>query len=288
MGIVYFKEENHHYFNEKGRQYTSVSGLWKPYSKKFDGPLVATKIAMKELDLKSYNITKKEVGYESSDFVEAFFDTSNIDKEVIQVKADLELSKWAAKTQHGTDFHNKMEALDYERGYRENPFTGKKSPIITWDKRGYDNMSSPTPLIDLPDGYVAEHLVKSDKYEIGGQIDGNWIETIGRTRYIDIDDYKTDKEIVEKPTFWNPKRGGFEKMYYPVDHIYATNYWKYVMKISTYAKFLQDAGFVVRNLSITHIVADENLQIVHKKQYKIPYKEFEVTLVLEDFLKKVA
>lgn len=288
MSVLYFRDEDHQYFNDIGEKYVSVSGLWKPYSKKFDGKLIATKIAMKELDKAVYDLTKKSVGYENPDFIEEFYSISSVNKEEIEKLAQEHLDKWSSKTQHGTDLHKKMEDADYDRGYSVNPFTGKKAKIITWDKRGYDNMSCPDDLMDLPDGYIAEHLVKSDQYKVGGQIDKNYIETIRGKRYIDIDDYKTDKEIVFKPEFWNPKKGGFEKMFYPVDHLYATNFWKYALKISTYAKFLQDAGFIVRNLAITHIVADEDLNIIKEKRYKLPYKEFEVTLVLEDFLEKVA
>ena len=288
MSVVYFTEEGHKYVNDQDIDYLSVSGLWKPYSKLFDAETVALKIAMKEFDQPLYNKVKKYVGYDSPQFIEKFYEMSRLPQETVESRAKTELDKWTAKAQVGTDFHKKMEDIDYEKGYSINPFTGKKSTLIHWHKGGHDNMSYPGDLKDIPDGYISEHLVKTDKFKVAGQLDKNYIETVGGVRYIDIDDYKTDKEVSLKPDFYNPKRGGFEKMFYPVDHLYNTNYWRYVLKISTYAKFLQDEGFVVRNLGITHIVVDEDLNIVSEKLYKLPYKEFEVNMVLEDFLKKEA
>ncbi len=71
-------------------------------------------------------------------------------------------------------------------------------------------------------------------------------------------------------------------MIYPMDHIYETNYWKYAMKISTYANILEKEGFVVRNLGFTHVEINENLEIIKQTKYKVPYKKFEVELALGD------
>lgn len=114
-------------------------------------------------------------------------------------------------------------------------------------------------------------------------MDQNFIETINGKRYIDIDDWKTDAEILLKPSYINPK---YKSPYfnYPVDHLYDTNYWKYVLKISTYAKILEMEGFIVRNLAFTHVLLDENSNVISKQRYKLPYKKEEVEFILEEKL----
>lgn len=287
MEIVYFKEEKHHYFNSKGERYESVSGLWKPYTKPFKATHIAVKKAFQDLDLKVYNECKRDLGYDHPDLIEELYNRSNVDDEKISEVMQAYIKKWDDKRDLGTAFHAQEEMKDLERGYRLNHFTGKNSKLIKWDiTEGWDNQSSPVPLKDLPDGYIPEHLVKSDLFETAGQIDQNFIETIGKTRYIDIDDYKTDTVIETKPSFFHPQKG-YAKMYYPFDHIFDTNFWRYALKISTYAYMLELEGFTVRNLAITHTVVNEDLSIKEQTRYKIPYKAFEAKIALDLYKKSL-
>ena len=282
MNIVYFTEKNHQYKSDT-TDYQSVSGLWKPYIKPFDSESISIKKAFKELDIKNYEDSKKILSYDHPDFITMMKNKTSLDMGEIYSKAKSYVALWAAKTQKGTDFHNKQENLDYQKGSRLNPFDNKEYPIIHWDiKDGFQNQSFPGKLIDIPDGYVAEHLVKDDDSLVAGQLDQNFIETINNVRYVDIDDWKTDNEILIKPSFFHPKTG-YQKMKYPMDHIYETNYWKYTMKISTYALMLEKEGFVVRNLAFTHVVIDDNLDIIAQTRYKVPYKKFEAEQVLKNF-----
>ena len=284
MKIVYFEEKYHKYFSNT-EDYISVGGLWKQYCKEFDGDNVAYKKAYKELDTEVYNQCKKEVDYHSNEFLPHLKQVSKIDFMIIEELANQYLKTWNDKRASGKLFHLSQENLDYDRGYRINPFDGKKYKTISWDKL-HDNQSCHTKLIDLPDGYIVEHLVKNDDYLVAGQLDQNYIETIKGVRYIDINDWKTDGEIELKPKFYD-KKNGLKKLFYPFNHIYDTNFWKYVLKISTYAKMLEIEGFKVRNLGITHVITDEDLNIVEQVLYKLPYKDFEVDLILKNRLKNL-
>ena len=282
MKIVHFTEKNHQY-TSNGVRYESVSGLWKPYFQPFDDQAVSVKKAFKELDTANYEHCKKVLSYDHPDIIEMLKDETSLDINIILTQAQEYRDAWTAKAQKGTDFHNKEERKDIEKGFRINPFTQKKCEIVKWETdKGYENQSYPGKLIDIPDGYVAEHLVKNDEALLAGQLDQNFIETINGVRYVDIDDWKTDETILLRPTFFNRKIGGYQKMQYPIDHIYETNYWKYTMKISTYAKMLEKEGFVVRNLAFTHVVIDDDLNILKETKYKVPYKSFEVDTVLNN------
>lgn len=281
MNNVYFTAEGHKYTNLI-EDYESVSGLWKPYTPEFKGEEISLKIAFKELDPKAYRKALDTVKYTDPKFIETFWYKTRMEQELFYQRAVEVRARWAAKTQRGTDYHNMKEAIDRSNGFSVNPFDGKKYPLIEWDiKEGYENQSFPGDLKDLPDGYVAEHLVKHDLSKTAGQLDKNYIETIGNKRYIDIDDYKTDKQIDLVPTFYDENKGGLEKLHYPFSHIYNSNFHKYSLKISTYAKILEQSGFIVRNLAITHVLLGDEGEVLSEKMYKIPYKSMEAALALD-------
>lgn len=280
MNVVYFKEENHIYTSDT-QDYTSVSGLYKPYFKPFDADKVSVKKAFKDFDNANYLTCKKKLSYDHVDFIKLLKKETDLDVKDLLREAQVFRDTWTAKSQKGTDFHSSQEELDHKNGFRINPFTNKKSEIIKWDIRpGYENQSCPGALMDLPDGYIPEWLIKSDIHLIAGQADQGFIETIDGVRYIDIDDWKTDETILMKPSFFHPKKG-LAKMNYPINHIYETNYWKYAMKISTYAKMLENEGFVIRNLAFTHVVINDNLEILEQTRYILPYKDFEAQLIMD-------
>lgn len=279
MNIVYFKEEGHHYYDQDGNQFESVGGLWKPYFKPFNAEEVAIKKAFKDIDSENYLTCKRRVGYDHKDFINELFDNTMLDKEILLNQKGSYIKQWDAKRDLGTAFHAKEEHQDLERGYRINHFTGKKTPVVKWDiQEGWDNQSCPGNLFDIPDGYIPEHLVTYFAGKKAGQIDQNFIETVGKTRYIDIDDWKTDGKVETKP-FFHPKKG-FATLGFPFDHIYETNYWKYTMKISTYAYFMELLGFTPRNLAFTNIEINDDLSIKSQKRYRIPYKKQEVQMIL--------
>ena len=286
---VLFKAEDHIY-TCNGEKYESVSGLWKPYAAPFDGMSISIKKAFSDLDPSAYKQAKSELGYKSDKLISRIYEISSVSKLDIDLKSKFYRDQWAAKAQSGTDFHEAHENIDRAAGGRINSFTGEWTNMINWPIReGYSNQSYEGDMMDLPDGYIVELLVKDDKYKLAGQADQAWIETIGGVRYIDLDDWKTDKEINVKPSYF--ERGvGYRKLYYPFDHLYDTNHWKYALKISTYAKMMERKGFVVRNLAFTHVTHDEDNNILTQKRYAIPYKSYEVGLALaerEKSLKKV-
>lgn len=287
MSTVFFKEKDHRYINSSKVPYESVSGLWKPYFKPFDAESIAVKKAYKELDLETYNKCKQVLGYEHDKFIDMLKFGSEVSIDIVKSLAQTYIDSWSDKSELGTKFHLKEELKDRDRGFRVNDYDSKEYPIVTWKiKKGYDNQSYPGNLSDIPDGYITEHLVKSDLHKVAGQADQVFIETVNGVRYVDINDWKTDREILVKPDFFHPKKG-YEKLLHPMDHLYETNLWKYCLKISTYAKFFEMEGFTVRTLGFTHVVLDDLLEITEKTLYKVPYKSFEVDISLAERLKSL-
>ena len=280
MKVITFREIDHRYTTLDGKLYESVSGLWKPYIRPFDGFEVSTKKAFKDFDNDNYVKTKKKVKYHDPNFIDALFDNTEMDHKELKEIAKGFRDQWAAKREKGTAFHKLKEEEDIRRGYVINPFTNKEQDVILWDKcEGCDNQSFDGDLMNLEDGFIPEHLVSDDGSETAGQIDKNYIESIGKVRYVDLDDYKTDDEMTLKPTFKHP-RTGYQKLKFPFDHIYETNYWKYVMKMSTYAKMLERQGFVVRNISLTKVTISDDLELLNEERFILPYKSFEADLIL--------
>lgn len=281
MRQIFFKASDHSYFTEDGSaKPISVGGLWKPFFSEFDAEAVATKKAFQILVPEIYTKTKSDIGFNHPDFVKELrnrYDgpTEDID----EIKWGF-IKQWANKREKGTRFHSLKEHEDIERGFVINPFDNKEYKVLTWEKdKRFDNETCPVPLTEIEDGYIPELLVDSEYYNVAGQIDKFYKETIGGVKYIDIDDWKTDDKI-EKLPFYHP-RNGYKMMKREMSHIYDTNFWQYVCKISSYAKILESHGFVVRNLAITNVVVNDDLGIDKEQRFILPYKSFEAAMVMK-------
>lgn len=177
------------------------------------------------------------------------------------IKNEWEVNKNNACTK-GTNYHLKQEVYAYETG-RGEWGNGERS-LPTAAAYSFD-------LKELPDGYYPELLLYNHQYKIAGQADRVWVETIDSIRFIDIDDYKTNKEIDTENKWSN--------FLYPINHLPETAYHGYALQISLYAWMLEQHGFVPRNLRFTHIKED----ILGESQipYNIPYLKKEVQDILE-------
>ena len=129
----------------------------------------------------------------------------------------------------------------------------------------------------LPDGYYPELLVWNEKCGIAGQADKVFLETIGNTRYVDIDDYKTNNKIKTESAYVKKLKGRV-MMKKPLGHLMDCNHTHYNLQISTYAWVMEQFGFKVRNLAFHH----------YNKPYVLNYLKREVEMMLETagFLEK--
>lgn len=270
---VRFEDEGHKYLYGDKR-YKSVSELFKTLdSDPFNGEITSGICAAKAIDLRLYESIKKDIGgYKPEEILEKFPKT-----ELFHQRKRSFLDKWEADAQKGTDFHLIKEKEDIARGYCINSYDKKKYTTQILHTK-YDNEAFAENLWDIPDGYFTEFLAFNHETESAGQLDKLFVETVKGKRYFDIDDWKTDKEIVEKPAYPFNK-----KLLFPFDQMYNCNYSKYSVKINVYAWMLAEAGFIPRDLRFTHVELDEELEIKKQTPYRIQYREIETKIFMEKF-----
>lgn len=151
---------------------------------------------------------------------------------------------WELKSEiakfRGKKFHSRFESESFSNGYMVNPWDGLGYAVSYYEKE-FDNESITLKLFDLPDGAYPELLIFDLDLWIAGQADEVYIQTIGNTRYIDINDHKTNEK--------KPGKSDMNRCFPPFTDKYASTDFKYTMQINAYAYMLAKAGYVPRNLA---------------------------------------
>jgi len=220
MAIV-FKEEGHIYESTDGDniQWTGVTSFIGKFKPKFDRDGQAKK-SSKNKRSKWYGKTPKEI-----------------------------LAAWDAESHRaitlGNWYHNQREAdmLDFKTIERN----GVEVPIIKPLVDGEGIKISPNQKLD--NGVYPEHLVYLKSIGICGQADV--VEVVDGV--ININDYKTNKEIKEKGfTNWE---GITNKMYNPVSHLDDCNLNHYNLQLSIYAYIIKkhNPKLKIGKLTIQHV-----------------------------------
>lgn len=270
--MIYFKDSTHEYVNERGEKYTSVSSLWSKYKNEFDkekwSNYKAIEAILGESSFKTLKAQYSSIEAMLKDVV------PQMDPAVLEPEVKRILQKWSSGSKDainkGNLYHSSMEKKVLITGVVINPFTQTGFKVVKSEKvSGFDNESISMNLFDLKDGFYPELLIWSDKYLIAGQSDKVFITTEKGVRYVDIDDYKTNKEI---------KTRGFkgEKMKKPLHHLDDCNFNHYALAISLYAYMLELVGYKVRNTGLHHF----------NKLMTTPYLKKEVKAILEEHIKK--
>lgn len=279
--MILFSEQNHLY-TENNKILLSVSGLIKKVEEPFDSELNACRMFFK----KEYSKLWKEATYKRDHLQAVEYCKSILDESVYrQFVDDIKLGwsdKGASTSSRGTIHHATYENNDYARGYGINPYNKKKFKVIenTIVPKGYENSSICDDMYDLEDGYYPELLIFNRKFNICGQSDRIFIETIGNKRYIDGDDYKFIPEMTKTAYFDRLK--GYKTLKYPVSHIHHTKFNIFILKISTYAWMLEQAGFIIRSLFLRQC-----LELLDKSfieiEHALPYKKDEIDSIVNTF-----
>lgn len=287
--VIHHSADHSYYYGDK--KYQSVSRVFDIVKPDTDWDYNAGRSFFKSNYPELYEAVKKEkdMAFDHPQLIERLILRSKISREDFEAGRDKLRQEWKdnAKeaTDRGTAFHTKMEEGDYAAGGRVNPATGEIVGVVKYEKT-YDNEALCENLYDLPDGYYPELLVFNHELEIAGQLDMGFIRTDKKgNRIVDIDDWKTDANILMKPDFKHPKKG-YERLKYPVGHLYATNHNTYMIKIGMYAYMLEKFGFKVGNLYFTSVDIDpETLEINSSFRYELPYKKWEISQILNLYKK---
>jgi hypothetical protein len=263
MNRIIFDPKSHSY--TKGSDYMSVSRLISKYKNPFDRDYWSSYKALERL-IPNFKEIKKEAYTANEDLLEYALKETTPDL-FVEMKGCI-LKEWDAENltsiNKGNIYHLKKEQNSYANGVELNPFDGKEYKVIPKQEVTEQKVALIEDLFDLEDGYYPELILWNDQYKIAGQADKVFIETVGAHRYIDCDDYKSNKKI---------SKHGYkgQKMKNPLGHLQDANHTHYCLQISTYAWLLEEFGYKVRNLSFHH----------YNQQYPINYMHREVKLMLD-------
>ena len=263
MAII-FKEDGHSYesIEEDNIQWLSVTSLVSKFKPKFDKEGQAKKSA-KNKNSKWYGMTVEQI-------IEAWDNETN---RAINL---------------GNFYHNQRESdmLDFKTIERN----GTEIPIV---KPLINNEGIKlAPEQKLSDGLYPEHLVYLKSVGICGQADV--VEIVDG--FININDYKTNKEIKEKGyTNWE---GITSKMYKPINHLDDCNLNHYSLQLSIYAYIIKkhNPSLKIGRLTIQHVKfkqigEDANGYPINEhyngepildeiKMYEVPYLKDEVNSLI--------
>lgn len=240
-----FNEQSHSYFNDKGESYLGTTTLIKKFCKPFDRQKIAVKYAKKH---------KRKV----QDVLDEW---SKINEEALK---------------KGTHYHKikEDELLSKENILLEEVEHKVHKPL--W-KEGLKIHE----LKKLEPGVYPELIVWSDKYKIAGQAD--YVE-ITKSGYININDYKTSKEI--KKQAYEKWDGSRDMMFFPLNNLEDCNFYHYSLQLNLYAFMIKqhNRNLKIGKLTIEHVVGqfiDDEFILKEVKIYKVPNLQTEIKTLLE-------
>ena len=256
--LVKFKADTHQYFDENNNELISVSSFVKEFQEKVDW--------IKKAKTKSKNLLKYE----------------GIKKDYKEILKEWEQSRFLG-TNAGTIIHAMKEAAALNN-----------SKIKVRGAHSDDFYKYSFDLSELEDGYLYPELMMYDfEHMLCGQSDE--VEILDG--YINIYDYKTDKEILFKG--YSNKWEGPKKLLAPVSHLDDCNGHIYTLKMSTYMYMVWKAtkgkykpGKIIlkwcpieRNELGHPILYNGVPKIVKEENITLPYRKDEVIKMLKHIKK---
>lgn len=279
MNRIRFVDDIHKYF--KGNyEYISVTTLKgkyvKPFNTKYWSLYHGVRLYMNmEKDefsnymWETYRFRKMEENYERLSIIAGLISEKTFDL------AKKVAGEWNDYKEYrgflGTNYHKEKELKAYQQGF--DVIDGKKG--ITQGVYSYD-------LSELKDGFYSELLVYLDELfyfdelilaGVAGQVDKALIETIGNTRWVDIDDYKTCAKI--------SVNNKWQKLLFPLNKLDDCDLNKFSVQLNLYGMILEQYGFKVRKLRFTHCVIDEKTE---KCIDEIPYDLLIMTELMKELV----
>lgn len=241
-----FTEADHSYINPiTGERYISVTTLLHRYEPKKDWDAIVKKYvdSRDDLQLMGDIVSKYAV---SPDELKIKFDTIGKIETVKEIWSKVNKES----CEKGTAYHKQKEAIDLAK--KIHVVNGKELPLGI-DATYVEN------LYDLPDGIYTELLVWNNDLGIAGQADKIIIYTEGDTRYVEIEDYKTNKEI-KQYNYLNKSTGKpvvNEYLLAPVERFCNCNYYLYQLQLNMYGWLLTQFGFKIRRGKIIHVTDND-------------------------------
>jgi hypothetical protein len=291
--MVIFDEPTHTYTSKDGGTFISATTLIGKYKEPFDEDFWSTykgiERAIVELEDKTAweNFKKADGGFKTVN--ERFFQDENMggasdmERELAAKHKEAILKEWAYERdiacRNGTNFHKSKEKewLSAEIHEVAGSMYTTGNPL--------SSLGEPIELDELPDGIYSELTLWNNFYRVAGQADVIFIETIDGVRYIDVDDYKTNKKI-DTTSYKNPRTGQYKKMQRPLQGLMDCNFQHYELQMSLYAYMLECYGYVPRSLNFkyySNIGTKENPKYEFNRDYPLTYRKKEIIKMLQHY-----
>ncbi len=264
--MLTFQEQGHIYSSEDNRIWTSVTSIISRYKEPFDREAKAAKCSIR----KPGKYPNKWYGLSAEEILQAWDDEN---------KRSTELGHW---------YHEKRE-----QEYIGKP--GVQMPVMQEGIKVAGNQK-------LSDGIYPEHLCYLESIGVCGQSDLVTVEG----QYLDIDDWKSNKEIRTKGfPDWEKQSGGPQKMLKPIQHLHDCEMAHYALQLSLYCYIIlrHNPRLQLRRIGIHHIIFERDGENeygypMYKRDnkgeyivkdivyYEIPYMLKEVNLIINDLKSK--
>lgn len=279
---ITFDEASHVYKNVANNQrYYSATQIIEHYRPEFDNEFwLYYKVLQDVLGYENDEVGKKKYSkylreefrfsfrYKHIDHLKAIAQHLGVDK---QIDVAYKQKEWKDEnkksTDKGTKFH---EDIERKRLAQKTKILecGNTVHFRSFNK-GLEETSFGSEMVEgIPELRLYNH-----KYRIAGTTDD---PIFFPNRIVDINDWKTNKAI----KFEN----SWDKMLYPLNHLDDCNFNHYNIQLSLYGWMLEQFGYKVRNLSITHVLFDENNEAKLWKVYPMKYLKTEVENLLEHYV----
>lgn len=276
---VAFSEESHTYWNTKTNdKYISVTTLIERFAAPFDREFWSQYKGLERLLGKEEFKLEKKTLLKTHRITKELLEAHGLTEEELKKEQEAVLAEWEKKNkdacERGTKIHAQMEAFSKGGKFRERVAPYLKG--ITKNYKCYTNPNSNELINNIESGILPEYLVYRESpdgiLKLAGQIDllikdGNDIYII---------DFKTNKSIDQKSGFDVNSRQTV-KMKYPLNNIDDSNYWHYVLQLSTYAWMIQKLNpkFNIKGLTLIHFDHEENITT-----YQLDYLKSDVERML--------
>lgn len=274
---VIYNDEKHLYLDKNtGSKYTSVTTLINNYCQPFDSFFWSRYKACESLlDPEIWKFLKKDL-LQTKKWKDSYID-----------ECDISIDEFNSKVQEILDGYKKNNAVSCERGSKihaifEDLYSQPGNVSVKkYGLGGEFKTNAGYYKLDCERGVFPEFLIskKFDDYlMISGQVDCIFLDN----NEITIVDYKTNKKIDLKSYYDNVTKKS-QKMKFPLNDIDDSNYWHYVLQLSTYGYLLQKINpkFKIKKLIIHHIDHDGN-----ETEYDCPYLKDEVERMLLHYRKE--
>lgn len=193
----------------------------------------------------------------------------------------------AESIDRGNNIHNLREEITNNRSI--DVINGKPLRVPN-----VDMFPENLPLNNFPDGIYTELPICHHGYRIAGKPDKFAFETIHNRRYVDIDDYKTNKRL--RTHSFRYADGSYQMMKAPLQHLMDCEMVHYTLQLNLYALIFKYHGFIIRKLKLIHfphipkVLEDDVFSLPGVKdpdpvRYPIVYDERDVTTMLS-YLKR--